>query len=164
MKINRRAFLKRMNWTLAGFIGILGFSGCDKIGVDEYGVPHADYTVKGAVVNKATGKPIEGIQVGYTMPMCEYGIPPANFKPKASVLTNTKGEFKLTDRFHAGEVQMIDNKPTLPVTVADDNGLFQSEYLEIDFSKAEHSGKSKGWYDGEYTVTVNVELTEIEDQ
>ena len=161
MNINRRAFLKRMNWTLAGFIGILGFSGCDKFGVDEYGVPHADYTVKGAVVNKATGKPIEGIRVGYDYGNIRmYGVPPANYQPKASVLTNAKGEFKITDRFDIG-----DNKVILPVYVEDidgeENGLFQSEILQVDFNKAEHSGKPKSWYKGEYTVTQNVELTEI---
>jgi len=162
MKINRRAFLKRMNWTLAGIIGMLGFAGCDIIGAKEYASPHADYTVKGAVVNKATGEPIEGILVGYNYGNIRmYGVPPANFKPKASVFTNANGEFKLTDRFHAGEYQMLDNEKNLHVFVEDRDGVFQNEILQVDFSKAEHSGKPKGWYDGEYTVTLNVELTEI---
>jgi len=163
MQINRRTFLKRMNWALASGIGMLGFVGCE-----EYDSPYADYTVKGEVVNKATGKPIEGIQVGYYShlgPYPMYGPPPAIYKSKASVLTNAKGEFKLTDRFYAGESYTFDNNRTLPVHVQDvdggKNGLFQSEVLQVDFSKAKHSGKSKGWYNGEYTVNVNVELTEI---
>jgi len=170
MNINRRTFLKRMNWTLAGIIGMLGFSGCDKIGIGsvEYGVPHSDLTVKGAVVNKATGKPIEGIRVGYSCEFCTgtmYGVIPAPYKPKAHVMTNAKGEFKLTERSY--NLQSNENGQ-IPVFVEDinneENRLYQSEYLEVDFSKGEHSGKSTHWYEGEYTVALNVELTEIEDQ
>ena len=172
MKTNRRTFIKEMNWTLAGIIGMLGFAGCVKIGTEEYGSPHADYTVKGAVLNKATKKPIEGIRVGYSpeiraTPM--YGTPTAYYEPKAHVLTDAKGEFKLTNKFHAGEYQLgSDNRPILPVYVEDidgeKNGLFQSESLQVDFSNAEHSGKSKSWYQGEYTVNMNIELTEIENE
>ena len=154
-----------MNWTLAGIMGMLGFSGCEKIGTKEYGTPHADYTVKGAVFNKTTGKPIEGIRVGYgceSCPVPEYGVRPTPYVLKSHVLTNAKGEFKLTDSFFPEKNQ------TLPVSVEDvdgeKNGLFQSEYLQVDFSKAEHSGKQKSWYKGEYTVTVNVELNEIKNE
>ena len=163
MKINRRMFLKRMNWTLAGIIGMLGFAGCDKFGV-EYGTPYADYTVKGAVVHKANGKPIEGIRVGYDCELCGrvmYGVIPTPYEPKAHVLTNAKGEFKITKSFPP------DKNLTLPVYVEDiddeKNGLFQPEYLQVDFKDAVHSRKQTHWYDGEYTVTLNVELTEIEN-
>ena len=165
MKIDRRTFIKSMNRGLAGIIGMLGFAGCEKIGTEEYGTPHADYTVKGTVVNQATKKPIEGIRVGYYsyISAAMYGTIPTPYKPKAHVLTNAKGEFKLTDGFHAGEFQMIDNKPTLPVFVEDKNGLFQSEQIQVDFRNAERTKEPKSWYDGEFTVTVNVELTEIEN-
>ncbi|MDR0794484.1 MAG: radical SAM-associated putative lipoprotein, partial [Tannerella sp.] len=159
MKINRRAFIKKMNRALAGIIGVLGFAGCEKIGVVEYGMPHADYTVKGAVTDKATGKPIKGIRVGYSPANFSgvmYGVIPTPYQPKKHVLTDAKGEFKLTDGFHAGEYQIIDNKPTLSVSVEDidgeENGLFQSEHLQVNFKDADRSGKPKGWYGGEYTV------------
>jgi len=165
--MNRRAFIKKMNWGLAGIIGLLGFGSCSKIGTEEYGTPHADYTVKGTVVNKSNGKPIEGIRVGYSCEFCGglmYGVLPTPYKPKAHVLTNTKGEFKLKDRFDAGELQMIGNNPIIPVYVEDidgeKNGSFQPEYLQVDFSNTVHSGKPTNWYEGEYTVELNVELTE----
>jgi len=155
MNINRRTFLKRMNWTLAGIIGLLGFVGCDK----ESG---AIYTIKGEVVNKATGKPIEGIRVGYSSsgfwngPVLMYGTLPALYEKKAHVVTDAKGEFVLTDYFYTGESHMLDNNRMLPIIVEDidgeENGLFQTEILQVDFLK------------GEYTVNVNVELTEIEEQ
>jgi len=164
METNRRAFIKKMNWTLAGIIGMLGFVGCKKI-TCEYGSPYADYTVKGTVVNKATGKPIEGIRVGYNsqyISTAMYGVIPTPYQPKVHVLTNAKGEFKLTNSFSVEENQ------TLPVYVEDidgeKNGLFQWERLQVDFSNAEHSGKPKRWYKGEYTVNMNIELTEIEKE
>jgi hypothetical protein len=46
----------------------------------------------------------------------------------------------------------------------EENGLFQSERLEAAFSQAEHTGKAKSWYNGEYTITMNVELTEVETE
>ena len=154
MKMDRRTFIKKMNWALASGISMLGFASCEK----ESG---ANYTVKGAVVNKEGGKPIAGIQVGYigrgyscvncVQPM--YGTIPTPYEPKTHVMTNAKGEFTLTDRFHDEEFQMIDNNRTLPVYVQDvANGLFQSEFLQVDFPKGKH------------IVTVNVELTEIKDQ
>jgi len=165
MKI-KRLLIKGVNLILAGTLSLIGFAGCAKQGLDEYGTPNADYTVKGAVVNKATGKPIEGIRVAYSpenYAVVMYGVITAPYTPKNHVLTNGKGEFKLTDNFFD-----LAGKVTIPVFVEDidgeENGLFQSEYLEVDFSQAEHGGKSKSWYGGEYTITVKVEMTEIENQ
>jgi putative lipoprotein (rSAM/lipoprotein system) len=179
MKTTRRVFIKKMNWALAGIIGMLGFAGCEKEkekekedekengdnNLLEYGSPYADYTVKGAVVNKATKQPIEGIRVGYPDPnvvYALYGPPPASYELKPYVMTNTKGEFKLTGEFFPEENKI------LPVFVEDiddeNNGLFKPEILQVDFKDAVHSGKSEDWYKGEFTVTLNVELTEIEKE
>ena len=171
MKINR-AFIKGTNWALAGLLSILGFTGCEITGPDEYGTPNADYTVKGSVVNKADGKPIEGIRVGYdptAMVVPMYGVPPAPYTPKASVTTDAKGEFKLNNRFYGGEFYYDENNVLVCPIYVDDidgekNGLFQSEVLQVNFKDAEHSGKPKSWYEGEYTKTIKVELTEIKGE
>ena len=162
MKINR-AFIKGTNWALAGLISILGFSGCNED--KEYGSPTADYTVKGTVVNKADGKPIEGIRVGYSsafVSVVEYGVMPAPYTPKASVTTDAKGEFTLTENTFPIQDQ------TIPVYVDDidgeKNGSFQSDTLKVDFKNAKQTKKSKSWYEGEFTVSVNVELNEVKDQ
>jgi putative lipoprotein (rSAM/lipoprotein system) len=165
----QNVIIKGINLALAGILSLLGFVGCEKTEpLLEYGMPHADYTVKGVVVNKATGKPIEGIRVGYdsiAWAIPEYGVIGISYQPKSRVLdvmTNEKGEFKLTDSFFP------DKNLTLPVYIDDidgeKNGLFQSERLEVDFSKAVQTGKPSSWYEGEFTVTKNVELTEIEEK
>jgi len=159
MKTTRRAFLKKMNWALAGIIGMQGFVSCI-----EYGSPYTDYSVKGAVVNKVTKKPIQGIRVGYDCVLCAramYGVPPTPYQPKSYVTTNAKGEFKLTERNWSGEPPSF---VFVEDTDGEENGLFQSEILQISFKDAVHSGKPKSWYGGEYTLTLNVELTEKEKE
>ena len=169
MKINR-AFIKGTNWALAGLISVLGFSGCEKEARVEYGTPNADYIVKGTVVNKATGKPIEGIYVGYNstqMAITLYGTQPTQYQLKPSVTTNSKGEFKLKHNSSINHL-LPDVNGLMTVFVEDidgeKNGLFQSDFLQVDFSKAEQSGKTSFWYKGEYTVNLNVELTEIKGE
>ncbi|MDR2928080.1 MAG: radical SAM-associated putative lipoprotein [Cytophagaceae bacterium] len=166
MKTNR-ILLKGINWVLAGIITILGFAGCDKENnnVDEYGTPRADYTVKGTVVNKTTGKPVKGIRVGYFAdgPMPMYGVMPTLYEPKVYVMTDNSGEFEIT----AGFSPIPDNTPLL-IYVNDidgaENGSFQPENLQLDVSKAEQTKKPDRWHEGEYTLTVKVELTETENQ
>jgi len=158
MKPNRREFIKKMNWALAGIIGMLGFGGCEKDSV-------AVYTAKGTVINKGSGKPIEGIQVEFGSPYLGivpmYGTIGVPYTPKAHVLTNVKGEFELTDCFHDEEFLMINNNRSLLVTAKDvdgeKNGLFHQIQLVIDTSNAEY-------YHGEYKMTVNIELTENKNE
>jgi len=165
MKINR-AFIKGANWALAGLISLLGFSGCKKNVLEEYGVLNADYTVKGSVVNKADGQPIEGIRVGYITafePITMDSVISAQYNPKVSVATDAKGEFEITKNTYP-----IFSDQTISVYVEDidgeKNGLFQSDTLQVSFSDAQQTKRSNKGYDGEFTVTVNVELNEIKDQ
>jgi putative lipoprotein (rSAM/lipoprotein system) len=174
MKINS-AFINCTNLVLAGLLSLLGFSGCgsgsgndDEVAIPVYACLLAAYTVKGTVVNKENGKPIEGIRVGYSpveWAIAEYGVMVTAYRPKSYVLTDAKGEFKLTDNSIEPEIQIVDNSKILPVFIDDidgvNNGLFQSDTLQVDFEDAEHR-KPTNWEDGgEYTITVNVEMTEI---
>ena len=165
MKINR-TLIKCTNWALAGILSMLGFTGCLKEPTVEYGMPHADYTVKGKVVNKATGKPVLGIRVTYNSGNTpEYGIPSTPYAPKSSVITDANGTFKLTEKSYNLYPY---TQEKIPVFVEDidgeENGLFHPEIIEVDFRNAEQTGKRDHWYEGEYTVTLNVELTEIEPE
>ena len=60
-------FLNSMNWVLAGLLTLLGFSCSDSDDdgggqVEEYGCPHANYEIKGKVVNRQNN-PIPNIQI-----------------------------------------------------------------------------------------------------
>jgi len=162
----KRKMIKIVNWALAGVLTLLGFAGCDTTyGPDEYGTPHADFTVKGVVVDKETGKAIKGISVSYNSfiePIYMYGTPQTSFEQKSSVLTDEKGAFKITKNGFSNQ------QVTFPVYVEDidgkENGLYQPDTLQVDFKYAVQSGKSKSWYGGEYTVTCEVELSKIEEE
>ena len=162
VKYLRKYLFSGINWLLAGLLSLLGFSGCNIIEpMDEYGTPFADYTVKGKVLDKSTGKPVKGVRVGYSptpvaVPM--YGVPPASYQMMSVAdTTDVQGEFKLTER-----VSLTDE--AVPIYVEDidwaENGVYTPETLMVSFKDAERTGKPKGWYHGEYTVTVNVELEE----
>jgi putative lipoprotein (rSAM/lipoprotein system) len=173
MKI-KRAFIKGTNWALAGLIGLLGFTNCDKDGLMEYGSPYTVYTIvktKGTVVDKATGEPIPGILVAYSQPTAEvmYGVMPTPYKKKASVTTNAKGEYELKDAFF--DYEMIPDEKNIPASIpvfVNDidgkvNGLYSDTILTVNVTRAAHSGKQQGWYGGEYTVNVDIALTEQKD-
>lgn len=152
--------MRWMNAFLAALLVVLGFSTCDEPRV-EYGVPTAGYTVKGKVVNKQTQQPIKGIRVGYSQykgPVLMYGVLPTPYRPIAADTTETTGAYRFRQVFAAGEIR----ENEVPVYVEDVDGAMNGRYrdtvLTIDFGLAVRSGKSKGWYDGERTLELNVEL------
>ena len=60
----KTALGKGWKWLLGSLLTLLGFSGCERIGIIrcEYGVPNADFKLVGDVKD-AKGKGIEGIRV-----------------------------------------------------------------------------------------------------
>jgi putative lipoprotein (rSAM/lipoprotein system) len=155
--------MKGANWILAGLLTLLGFSGCE-IGETpvEYGTPYADYTVKGTVVNRADGKPVKGIRVSYTRPnesIAMYGVIPTSYEERLTDTSGDDGSFTLSERLY-----IFDENPAYVYTHDIDGtangGYFGIDSLAVDFSKVKPGGKPDGWYDGEYTVTVTVELTD----
>jgi putative lipoprotein (rSAM/lipoprotein system) len=158
----KKSFIRVFNLLLASLLALFGFSNCNSE-VVEYGVPNADYTVKGSVVNKADNKPIKGIRVGfsrvYPEPVLMYGVMPQPYRSIKADSTDSSGAYKLSDNFSVGEIQ--DN--ILPVYVQDidgaENGAFNDTILNVDFENVKKTGKSSNWYEGEYSVDVKVELT-----
>ncbi len=158
----KKSVFRGINMLLAALLSLLGFSNCET-SVVEYGVPNADYTVKGTVVNKADAKPIKGIRVGfirvYPEPVLMYGVMPQPYRSLKADTTDINGTYKLSDKFYVGDIK--DN--ILPVYVQDvdgaENGLYNDTVLNVDFENAKLTGKPKSWYDGEYTLDVKVELT-----
>lgn len=63
MKKISSSFLKSFNWLLTSVLMLLGFSTCDsEPGAAMYGTPHADFTIKGKVVNQEN-MPIPDIEI-----------------------------------------------------------------------------------------------------
>lgn len=84
-------FLNSMNWVLAGLLTLLGFSCSDSDDdgggqVEEYGCPHANYEIKGKVVNRQNN-PIPNIQIAISDSV------PDRQMPSDTIYTDAKGEF-----------------------------------------------------------------------
>ena len=163
----KKLFIKSTNWVLAGIMGLFGFTGGLVISCPEYGMPHADYTVKGSVVNEATGKPIPGIRLGFSPAEWDeeaFGPKPEDYYWKSNVYvkTNINGGFTLTDFMFP----LRSNNPILPVYAEDIdgevNGLLQAKKVDVDFKNAVLIKKPKSWYKGGYTVTTTIKLVEVE--
>ena len=144
------------NKILAGLLALLGFSvaelGCGRV---EYGMPHADFEVKGKVVDSESKDPIEGIKVfvkheGYQ----------DNYYEVMSAETNTAGEYSMRDK-----QWMYGYGSTLKVITEDidgesNGGKFAIQTKEIELKKSDFTG-GNGWYDGQAEKTVDFELKKI---
>ena len=91
MKRSYPHFLNSMNWVLAGLLTLLGFSCSDSDDdgggqVEEYGCPHANYEIKGKVVNRQNN-PIPNIQIAISDSV------PDRQMPSDTIYTDAKGEF-----------------------------------------------------------------------
>ncbi len=158
----RKLIIRIINLGLASALALLGFSNCEPR--EEYGVPNADYSVKGKVIDKSDSKPIKGIRIGFSRyfkndyPVLMYGVLPTDYRIYKADTTDVNGAYNLTDHFSIEEYQ----SDTIPVFVQDidgeENGLYQDTIINVDFKDATRSGKPKGWYDGKFTVEKNIEL------
>ncbi|MDR1938099.1 MAG: radical SAM-associated putative lipoprotein [Tannerellaceae bacterium] len=155
MKKIYRPLIKGTNWALAGLLSLTGFSSCgDIIGggsVAEYGVPWASFAIKGTVVDKASKEPIPGVEVKLALPdsvKAYYPNPPA-----WTTTTDSKGEFKLPDT--PGW-----EKEPLVITDVDGeaNGSYPTDTVYVDYRNAVHLGGGSGWFQGELTAIVKIEL------
>jgi len=157
----KKSVIRGINFVLATLLTLFGFNKCTEPEV-EYGVPNADYTIKGTVVDKADAKPIKGIRIGFTRyysePVVMYGVMPQPYRSNKADTTDIQGAYKLTDHFSIGEIQ--DDKLTVFVQDIDgsDNGLYNDTTFVVDFKDIKATGKITGWNQGEYTKEVKIEL------
>lgn len=159
--------IRLTNICLATLLTIFGFSNCEDPR-EEYGVPHADYNLKGKVIDKSDSKPLKGIRIGfkpyYPEAVLMYGVPPTAYRTYDADTTDVEGNYNLTDHFSIEEIQ----GDTVTVYVQDidgaENGLYQDTIMKVDFSGAKKSGKRTDWYDGILTVEKDIELKQKTDE
>jgi len=156
-----KTFIRILNWTLAVLLVLLGFSNCEPM--DEYGVPNADYNLKGKVVDKADAKPIKGIRIGYyrgyNNPANLYRVSrDPNLRFNADT-TDIKGEYNFTQ--NSAIPAILDDETTVYVVDinGNENGLYRDTVINVNFENAVKSGKTKNWYVGKLTLNVDIELT-----
>ena len=166
MKKIYRPLIKGTNWALAGLLGLLGFTACENgLGGDDeeplmYGVPWASHAIKGAVVDKATGKPIEGIEVKLAIPDSLLRNANISYPNTWKATTDSKGEYKLSDTW-----PNISEKG-LPIALNDidgeKNGSYKSDTIYVDTTKGKHvpADPNKQWFNGEFVTTADFTMEE----
>lgn len=159
MKKTKRQFIKGTNWALAGLMGLLGFTDCSNDSpVDMYGTPWSRYHIKGTVVNKITGEPVKDIEVKIAIPDSIASYFPEELKNSWKTATDKEGAFKLSNTPESYLTEEI------PIVVSDidgaENGLYQSDTIYTDYKGAIKTEEGKGWYNGEFTKTIQIELEE----
>ena len=147
------AITKLYRKILAALLTMLGFSstvtGCwaaPEYGVNwnEYGVPSADYKVKGVIKSEADDNPINGISV----------VLKAEYVYKiGSALTDNSGYF-IADAHAAPAVNII----YVELTDIDgkENGLFETKVVEADFTNAVFTGSSGNWNKGAAEIDLGI--------
>jgi putative lipoprotein (rSAM/lipoprotein system) len=113
----------------------LGFS-CNRYGLIEYGSPHAEYSVKGAVTD-VSGAPVAGIEILIK--------DRSGYDESKPAYTNGQGEFDVTYSAFPNEKFIL----TATDVDGEANGSFKADSVEVVFSKDDFYKPGDGhWYDG----------------
>ena len=158
----KAALGKGWRWLLGLLMGLLGFTGCGKIGVfrDEYGCPTADFKLVGDVKD-AKGKGIEGIRVVFTP---DPDAPEDEQKWGSDTLySDVQGHFVKERLKH----DWPDGAKKAAVKFEDVDGAahgsFRTKVLTgSDFTVEQTKEGGKGWYNGAYTIKADAVLEEEE--
>jgi len=143
-------FFDKIIVLLLGFSGV--FSGCEKLPgggmIAEYGMPHADFEIKGVVMDKVNSQPIQNIRV--VRQVYE------NFGD--TLYTDLEGKYA----FEFSDYPILENPFHLKIEDIDgeeNGGYFGSEEIDVKITQADQVKKGDGhWYDGKFVKTQNVEL------
>lgn len=148
MKRVHRSFIKSSNWALAGILSLLGFSGMTSCeATEEYGSPHADYTIKGKVTNEAK----------QAIPNLKIEILSEREYPITESETDANGKFQ-TSFDGLGENYSV----AVSDLDGDVNGAFENDTIDINFTKDDYIKKGSGWYQGELLKEIEIVLKEKE--
>ena len=151
-----KARIRRLYRIVAGaLMTLLGFNACNIFEHRaEYGMPHADYTLKGTVKDES-GKPIKGISVKYRRQdqYLENGWEEHEFTTdeNGSVSTSLPIEFP------------YDPKELVEIALEDidgeAHGKFAKDTLRKDDFKVDFTEDKKStWHQGSYVVTFDAKM------
>lgn len=135
----KKIALKTYGKILTLFFSLVGMlTGCDWIEpAVEYGVPNADYVIKGKVTDKESQKPLKNIAV----------IKKSRHSPKNdTVRTNALGDYELKFNDFPGEDYWVVAKD---LEGTDDGGWYGPDSILVNTKQMTQVKKGKGgWYDG----------------
>ena len=162
MKKINRSFLKKINAIFVALLAFFGFSGCF---LNEpkcmYGSPTANYVIKGSVTDKTTGNAVPRIKV-------EVFSSFTTVDGKKLIYVHHRDTSDVKGNFHIRSNTMIMNLNHASALFSDidgkENGRFNDMIINLnrqDFVQTKPG--DGGWHVGEFTKTLNVELTPREE-
>lgn len=153
----KTALVKGWKWLLGSLLTLLGFSGCEELGLFrcEYGQPNADFKLIGDVKN-ANGKGIEGIRVVFRPVESE-----EETWENDTLYTDAKGHFEQERLKH----DWPDGAEKASIKFEDVDGSAHGAYktkilTRSDFSVEQTKKGSGSWYAGTYTISAETTLEE----
>ena len=156
----KAALGKGWKWLLGLLMGLLGFTGCGKLGIfrTEYGCPNADFKLVGEVKD-AKGKGIEGIRVVFTP---NRDAPQEQQKWESDTLySDAQGHFGTERLKHDWPDEAKGSAVKFEDVDGTAHGTFRTKVLtasELDIKQTKQGDKH--WYSGEYTIQADAVLEE----
>lgn len=139
--MKKRDMLRLCNLVLSGFLALLGFSACDEWnGRTEYGSPHADYEIKGKVIDKETRTGISGVSVIVRNLRFESDSEALKYYSD-TLKVNASGEYVFNKSGFSGKIKYR----VVAKELDTENPVYKPDSLVIEMD--EPSG-GKGWYEG----------------
>lgn len=146
--------MKRFIYWLLTVLGFGSLVGCERDIPVMYGVPSADYEMKGKVLD-ADGDPIKGIKIEVQTYIAT---------PEARTIAR---KFSLDDGTYDINVSTFPvNKLRIiaqDVDGAENGGEFEEKTIELDFSKVEATGDKGAWYSGKFSLEQDIVLEDKTD-
>ncbi len=153
----KTALVKGWKWLLGTLLTLLGFSGCEELGLFrcEYGQPNADFKLIGDVKD-AHGKGIEGIRVVFRAVQNE-----EETWENDTLYSDAKGHFERERLKH----DWPDGAQQASIKFEDvdgsAHGSYKTKILQPSELTVEQTKKGdKKWYSGEYTISAEAVLEE----
>ncbi|MDD4972414.1 MAG: radical SAM-associated putative lipoprotein [Paludibacter sp.] len=156
----KRLILKPYDKIIVAILGLISLlTGCILVNPPvEYGVPHADFEIKGTVTDSITSTPVQHVRVTITQTLTQV--------MKDSTVTHTDTiSVKETDSAGKYDVQFQTfplEELTFKVKAEDIDGVanggdFNPKQTDVLFKQSELSG-GKGWYTGKAVKTIDIKL------
>ncbi|MBR2947308.1 MAG: radical SAM-associated putative lipoprotein [Bacteroidales bacterium] len=156
----KRYILNFSKW-LFGLLGIsmtgCSINSCETIKC-EYGVPHAEFEVKGKVIDADTRNAVTGVSVTLHEVRYNNGKNTPEKYPMDSTVVNTNGEFTLYGNGFPNDVMFVKVRDL----DTQSDGNYPEKVVEISLQNTEQGTGS--WDNGTYSSDVLIELKEISQQ
>ncbi len=161
MKTLQKQWRKACNRVLGTVLVLLGFSACTNYLDDDddpgkmicmYGVPSAQYNVKGKVIDADTKQAIPGIRVISGRIGISDGKEWLTYYPD-TVYTDTKGKFETVRRDHPAEKYRF----IWEDVDGESNGSYKKDSIDVDI-KGKYINGEGYWYQGEKDINVTLKI------